>query len=410
MKFCAAIAPPRPRTHFQSGYIIAVQPVLEGSRRLGTLYLQATMEQIYARMRNYAFVVLGVLVTSFGLAGLIASVLRRTLARPILELADTAGAVSANQDYSLRARQYGRDELGQLTATFNAMLARTQAAVDGLRESEWAHRELVRSLPTAAYMCDAAGRITIFNEAAVNLWGRAPELGNEYWCGSYRIYRPDGSPLPLDQCPMAVSLRESRSVRGEEIIIERPDGTRRDVLPHPEPIRDTTGQGRRHREHAGRHHRAEARQCRGPPAGRHRRILGRCDHRQGLEGSITAWNRGAERLYGYTSAEMIGQPVTLLMPPGREDEEPDIIRRIRNNERIENYETIRRRRDGTTLDVALTVSPIKDAWAGSSAPPRSRATSPSANTRSGRRISSASSASNSARSPIPPKSSAPPRA
>lgn len=108
-------------------------------------------------------------------------------------------------------------------------------------DSEERYRQLVQSIPAAVYSCDVDGRITLFNDAAVALWGRTPTLGEDMWCGSWRIYRPDGSPLPLDECPMAIALREGRSVRDEEIIIERPDGTRRNVLPYPEPIRDSAG-------------------------------------------------------------------------------------------------------------------------------------------------------------------------
>jgi PAS domain S-box-containing protein len=80
-----------------------------------------------------------------------------------------------------------------------------------------------------------------------------------------------------------------------------------------------------------------------------------------LDGVITTWNAGAERLYGYSAAEAIGRPVTMLMPPERIDEEPGILARIRRGERIEHYDTIRRRKDGTLIDISLTVSPIKDA-------------------------------------------------
>ena len=73
----------------------------------------------------------------------------------------------------------------------------TQAA---LAESERMYRDLVRMLPAAVYMCDAAGRITLYNEAAAALWDRAPVIGETMWCGSYRMRRPDGSDLPLDQC------------------------------------------------------------------------------------------------------------------------------------------------------------------------------------------------------------------
>lgn len=79
-----------------------------------------------------------------------------------------------------------------------------------------------------------------------------------------------------------------------------------------------------------------------------------------LNGIITSWNRGAEQTFGYTAQEAIGRPVTLLMPPDRLDEEPGILERIRRGERIDHYETVRRRKDGTLLDVSLTVSPIVD--------------------------------------------------
>jgi two-component system CheB/CheR fusion protein len=75
----------------------------------------------------------------------------------------------------------------------------------------------------------------------VTLWGREPELGKDLWCGSWRLYHPDGSPLLLEDCPMGVALREGRSVRGQEIMVERPDGTRVYVLPYLDPIRDASG-------------------------------------------------------------------------------------------------------------------------------------------------------------------------
>jgi PAS domain S-box-containing protein len=80
-----------------------------------------------------------------------------------------------------------------------------------------------------------------------------------------------------------------------------------------------------------------------------------------LDGIITSWNSGAERLFGYTASEAIGRPITMLLPPDRVDEEPGIIARIRRGERIEHYDTVRRRKDGSPIDISLTVSPIKDA-------------------------------------------------
>jgi signal transduction histidine kinase/ActR/RegA family two-component response regulator len=122
-------------TTFSRGHVDATYPVIEGERRLGTLCLRATLEQMYARMEVYVIVVLGVIMSAFVVAWLVASSLQRTVSRPILELARTASAVANGPDYSLRARLYGRDELGQLTTAFNMMLERTQASVEKVAQA-----------------------------------------------------------------------------------------------------------------------------------------------------------------------------------------------------------------------------------------------------------------------------------
>ena len=78
-----------------------------------------------------------------------------------------------------------------------------------------------------------------------------------------------------------------------------------------------------------------------------------------LEGIITSWNKGAERIFGYTADEVIGKPITIIIPPDHLNEEPAILARLRAGERIEHFETIRMRKDGKRLDISLTVSPIK---------------------------------------------------
>jgi signal transduction histidine kinase len=114
--------------------------------------------------------------------------------------------------------------------------------VDELQESNYRHRQMVQNLAAAIYTCDANGYIKFYNKAAVELWGREPEIGKDLWCGSWKIFEPDGvTPLPLDSCPMAVALKEGRPVRGKEIIVERPDGRRINVMPHPDPILDSSG-------------------------------------------------------------------------------------------------------------------------------------------------------------------------
>jgi PAS domain S-box-containing protein len=79
-----------------------------------------------------------------------------------------------------------------------------------------------------------------------------------------------------------------------------------------------------------------------------------------LDGVIRTWNRGAERIFGFTSDEAVGQPLLIIIPPDRHSEEPQILGRLRKGERIDHYETVRRRKDGKLIDVSVTVSPIRD--------------------------------------------------
>jgi PAS domain S-box-containing protein len=128
-----------------------------------------------------------------------------------------------------------------VTAQRQAELARQRMQAE-IENSERRLRELLQALPAAVYTTDAQGRITFYNEAAVELAGRRPELGSDAWCVSWRLYHPDGTPLPHDQCPMATSLKEGRIVRGETAIAERPDGSRVPFMAYPTPLHDADGQ------------------------------------------------------------------------------------------------------------------------------------------------------------------------
>ncbi|MEO5909175.1 MAG: PAS domain-containing protein, partial [Ginsengibacter sp.] len=74
-----------------------------------------------------------------------------------------------------------------------------------IKESQLKYRNLIFGLPVALYTCDADGYIQLYNEAAVKLWGRKPEIGKDLWCGSWKIFRTNGEPLPIDECPMAIA-------------------------------------------------------------------------------------------------------------------------------------------------------------------------------------------------------------
>jgi two-component sensor histidine kinase len=98
-------------------------------------------------------------------------------------------------------------------------------------------------LPTAIYVCDQDGLVLRYNHRAAELWGRSPKLGDpdERFCGSFRMYRPDGGVLPHRECPMADVVRTGISIRDREVLIERPDGSRGIALVNIEALRDTDG-------------------------------------------------------------------------------------------------------------------------------------------------------------------------
>ena len=221
-------------------------------------------------------------------------------------------------------------------------------------------RGVLDALPAAVYATDAAGRVTYCNQAAIELAGRRPELGTDEWCVTWRLYWPDGRPMPHAECPMAVALKEDRAVRGEEAILERPDGTRVPFAPYPTPIHDEAGRlvgavnmlvdiSERRADESARAHLAA--------------IVESSDDgivSKDLQGVVKSWNRGAERIFGYAAEEMIGRPIAMIIPPDRLGEEEEILARLRRGECVDHFETVRRRKDGQLIDVSLTISPVRD--------------------------------------------------
>lgn len=260
-----------------------------------------------------------------------------------------------------------KDGAGRIVGAVNVFRERPEARAGHINGDAHTSNSLLQALPAAVYTTDAAGHITFFNEAAAELWGCRPELGKSEFCGSWRLYWPDGTPLPHDECPMALALREKRPIRGMEAIAERPDGTRVPFIPYPTPLFDASGTlvgavnalvDITERHEADKQIRESA-TC-------YRRIAAIVEFSddailtKNLDGIITSWNSGAERLFGYTADEVIGKPVTILMPVDRRDEEPAILARIRGGERVDHFETIRQRKDGSLIDISLTISPVRD--------------------------------------------------
>jgi PAS domain S-box-containing protein len=121
-----------------------------------------------------------------------------------------------------------------------AGLVRLFGALTRPHGAEEPYRTFLEALAVAVYTTDAEGRITFFNQAAVDLWGRRPELGEE-WCGSLRLFHLDGRPMAHSECPMAIALKENRPVRGSAALAERPDGRRVAFEPYPTPLRGEDG-------------------------------------------------------------------------------------------------------------------------------------------------------------------------
>jgi PAS domain S-box-containing protein len=271
------------------------------------------------------------------------------------------GADGVFRDFLTRVHPV-KDEKGAVTRWFgtNTDITAQREAELAVRESERRFREMIDALPAAIYTTDAEGRLTHFNPAAVEFSGRTPELKTDQWCVSWKLYYPDGRPMPHDECPMAIALKEGRIIQGAEAIAESPDGTRRWFTPYPTPIRDAQGRiigginmllditDRKQAENAMAHLAA---------------IVASSDDAiisKNLDGIIQSWNKSAEHMFGYTAEEAVGKHITLIIPEDRLDEEKKILARLRRGEKIDHFETVRRRNDGSTLDLSLTISPVKD--------------------------------------------------
>jgi PAS domain S-box-containing protein len=224
--------------------------------------------------------------------------------------------------------------------------------------------KLLELLPLAAYAVRAPDGVIIwFNSRAADLWGRTPVIGDtdERFCGAHRLYHADGSSMAHCDTPVALALNTGASVHDEEVIIERPDGSRVSVSVHIDPIRDQNGAivgvvnffqditGRKTTERAN---------------GLLAAIVGTSDDAiisKTLDGVITSWNKGAERIFGYSAEEAVGQNISLIIPHDRRKEETYILEQLRRGERVEHFETVRVTKEGKLVDISVAISAVKDA-------------------------------------------------
>lgn len=256
---------------------------------------------------------------------------------------------------------YFRDGKLINTRCFTADVTDLQQTRSELKQQDSTYHQILDGLPVAIYTTDQHGTITYYNRAAADLAGREPVIGKDKWCVTFKLFTADGNELPHDECPMAITLKENRPIRNQQAVARRTDGSFFPVLPHPTPLRDEQGNligavnmlldltDRQRAEEARQHLSAIVESSFDAIVSKD------------LNTIIKSWNHGAERLFGYTAAEAIGNSVTMLIPDDHQDEEPRILERIRRGERVEPFETTRQRKDGSLVPVSLTISPVRNA-------------------------------------------------
>ena len=154
---------------------------------------------------------------------------RRRKDGTLVDISLTVSPVRDNQGKIIGASKIARD------------ITERKLSEANLRDSERRLQELIAAIPAPIYTTDAQGKITFFNQAAEELTGRTPTIGSDEWCLTWKLYHPNGTPLPYDECPMAIAIKEGRAIRNTEIVAERHDGIRVPFIPYPTPLRDGAG-------------------------------------------------------------------------------------------------------------------------------------------------------------------------
>ena len=353
--------PPRTRAGIQStpNGLSVSKPIIVGGQRIGTLTMLYDLNEVWTRARLYGGLVLLILLGACVIALAISSRLRDRIASPISRLAGAAASVSESGDYRIRAVKETNDELGVLVDSFNEMLGHIQSRDREVQNARNSLETTLTSIGDAVISTDTNGLVTFANPVAQALlrWP-GPDLIGKPIEQVFRI-RNEYSRKAVES-PVARVLREGAIVglANHTVLVAR-DGTEVPIDDSAAPIRQdgrTIGVVLVFRDITERRRaQQDAAYLAAIVESSDDAIVSRSP-----AGVIQTWNAGAERLYGYRAEEAIGNPLLELIPPDRRREEAELMERLKSGGRLVHFETTRIRKDGSPVDISLTVSPIRD--------------------------------------------------
>ncbi|HUB87344.1 MAG TPA: ATP-binding protein [Verrucomicrobiae bacterium] len=199
------------KSGYRDGSLQIFCPVVQGSRTLGTVYLQSDLSALTDLYHVYAWLCAAIVVSAALLGYLLSRGLQKQISVPVLALAETVKTVSRRQDFSIRAKKIGNDEIGSLTDAFNQMLARIEEQNKSLRESESKLRTIIENLTEGLAVSDLNGQLTHFNRVALEQHGFSSleecRLHLNEFTNLIELSTMSGTVLPVEQWPLARILR-----------------------------------------------------------------------------------------------------------------------------------------------------------------------------------------------------------
>ncbi|MHC1764283.1 MAG: PAS domain S-box protein [Verrucomicrobiia bacterium] len=352
-----AAEPPECRVRFTMDRFYWCAPVVQDGKQLGTLYLESNLAPIYDRLRLYVFIDSLIMSASVLLAWLLSSHLQKGISGPILQLANTAKAVSERRDYSVRARKLSDDELGTLTDAFNHMLGQIEDREHALEESATRLRLALEASQTGTWYWRIPTNQLVWDEFVYRQFGLEPDATRATFEDFIQCVHPD------DRGAVSRSVEEAIRGNGDfhsEFRVVWPDGTTHYLVARGRASFDDQGRAVRmtgvtlditETKKAEEAHALLAAIVKSSDDA----IIGK-----DLQGTIISWNTGAERMFGYTAQEIVGKSIQTLIAPEHPEEEDQVMARIRGGSLVEHHETVRIRKNGEPVQVALSISPIRN--------------------------------------------------